>query len=276
MKKLSLFSLILVVLLAVGSHLYGEEPVKRQQTPDSTTAAPAYGESSSNDITSLRQGRANRDRRTAGAASQTRIFPWLGLATDYNKELRLEDVSGNVNRSRVMVRTGLQMVTWDIGLSQATRSTMLPRNSSALAVRSLRPSRTAVVWKRQDKVEWYDEGEEGPPIDFSPGSYLFLLKLQGEGAVALQFKLDGTDFKVVRSRQLRPSVSLLSRPHQGKDLTKVALLATDLRPLDSQFALLITEDAEALPHMLEVLASDAEGNAVPVQIEFNLSTIYSE
>lgn len=272
------FTLLFVVFLAVGFHTFGEDRgAKIQRTPGFATTAPSHTETGyTNDAEALTQARSIQDRHTAPEATQTRVFPWLSLSGDYDKVLQLANASEKLNRSRVMVLTARELATWDVGLSQTTISTTVPRDSSALAIRSLRPSRAVLIWKRRDLVEWVDKGEEGPPVDLPPGSYAFLLELRGENAVALQFELEGTDFKVVRSAQLRPAVSLLSRPDSGSQRTKVALIAADLKLLDSQFALLVTQNPEALPQMLNVLASDAEGNAVPVQLNFNLTTQYSE
>lgn len=272
------FTLLFVVFLAVGFHTFGEDRgAKIQRTPGFATTGPSHTEAGyTNDAKALRQERSIRDRHTASEATQTRVFPWLSLSEDFDKELQVENSSDSINRSRVMVMTGRELATWDMELSQRVVSTTLPNNSSALAIRSLRPSRTTILWKRRDQVEWVDKGEEGPPVDLPAESYVFLLELRSEDAVAVQFELEGTDFKVVRTPQLRTSVSLLSRADQAKRMTRVVLLATDLQPLDSQFALFVTENAEALPQMVKVLGSDAAGNAVPVQVDFNVTALYSE
>lgn len=276
MKKLRFFRLTtrFVVLLAVSSLLFGGDRARNQRQPGIGATVPAYtGQQPADGPASIARS-ALREERPVHDASMTRVFPWLTLSGNYAKELRLDNAAQGVNRSRVMVLSGRELATWDVGLSRDSLSTKIPRDSSAIAIRSLRPSRATVLWKRWDRVEWADQGEEGPPVDVPPGSSTFLLKLQGEAIVALQFEIDGTDFKVFRSAQLRPSVSLLSRQDVKARRTRVALVATDLQPLEPQFALLVTENSEALPEVLKVVASDAEGNRISVQVDFTLITLH--
>ncbi|HLU99829.1 MAG TPA: hypothetical protein VKZ59_01095 [Acidobacteriota bacterium] len=275
MKKVAFFRLIpfFVVVLAVSSLLFAGDRARAQRQPGIAIGAPAFAEGQPAKGVSALEGSTLRKERLAHSGSKTRVFPWLALSGDYVKELRIDNAAEGLNRSRLMVLSSRELATWDIGFSKHTVSSPIPRDTSAIAMRSLRPSNVFVLWKRWDRVEWADPGEEGPPVDLPPSNSIFLLEFQGEGIVALQFEVDGTAFEVFRSAQLRPSVSFLSRHDVEAQRTRVALVATDLQPLDPQFALLATENSEALPEVLNVIASDAEGNSVPVQVDFTLITL---
>lgn len=206
-------------------------------------------------------------------AEAARLFPWSGLAGEFERELVLKARPGRSPASRILVATrGQEQFGQHLRVREEGVGIGLPSSAWLVAYRSAEPVTAYLTWNRDQERVWVDWGEPGPflPGEETEGQF-YEVVLHGE-AVAVQMELEGTGLELRRSQELRPEVSLLARSREASEGLRAVWTATDLQELGSAvIGLLWCRDPQTWPQIVQVVASDARAEPVSVELELRRS-----
>ena len=194
------------------------------------------------------------------------VFPWSALASEGGLELHLHSSEPVDNQVDMLFGGPGGDFYWEqegLGNQETLVSTVPPM--SWLTLWGSEPLVGYVVWKRNRRVHWIDQGERVFDSDNQGEAADYQVLVEGT-PVALQIEIAGEGpLQVQRSSLLRPGVSLIANTDEG--VTRAVWVATDLQSIGNPvLGTIRVDDPETRLEILDWTASDLEGNAIPVEV----------